>query len=112
MQTATIPNLEAGETGYETAGGNYVAVSYAKNDPRVGYICVKMKARVVTAVGAAVNDSDGNPIVITHGFSTRGDNITATHTLAQEQQDWLDTAEPFIDHEVAAQTHLSALLTA
>lgn len=110
MQPATIPNLAANETGYQTSGGNYIAVSYAKNDPRVGYICVKMTARVVTAAGAVINDSDGNPLVITQGFSTRGDNITATHTLAQEQQDWLDTAEPFIDHEVAAQAHMAALL--
>lgn len=110
MQTATIQNVLANEIGYQTTGGNYVAVSYAKGDPRVGYLCVRMTARVVDASGAAVLDAHGAPLVIVQGFSTRGDNITATHTLAQEQQVWLDTAEPFIDHEVAAQGHLAALL--
>lgn len=110
MQTATIPNLAAGETGYETAGGNYFAASYRPHDPRVGYLCVMMLTRIVDASGVPIKNAEGNPIEIDHKFSIRGDTITATHTLADEQQEWLLTAEMFIDHEIAAQGHLAALL--
>lgn len=111
MQQVTIPNLNANETGYQTAGGNYVAVSYSKGQPRIGYLCVLLTARVVDQNGVEQNDADGQPLVIKHAFSTRGDNITATHTLNDEKLDWLDTAEPYIDHEVAAQQHLASLVT-
>lgn len=111
MQTATIPNLNPGETGYQTGGGNYFALSYAKKPfPRVGYIDLNMTMRVVDATGAAINDVDGKPIVIPQGIQIRSDNITATHTLTDEQKEWLATAEPLIDHEVAAQVHMAAVL--
>lgn len=107
MQTTTIPNLELNETGYQTAAGNYIAVSYSlPSDARKGYVGVVQKIRFVTSTGESVLDHTGAPMEMITNSSDRADNIT---DLNAAKLGWVEAVELILDHEVTAQQHFSAL---